>query len=170
MRFEDRFLFLLRFMSIPGCQPGLQRIPNKETPIRRWDNTIPELDIIMPFGCQVLIYARKRTGRRDPERRNFSLSLSGDQGLFLGHHGTTLFRVWNQNRKCYQVIYNMKPYLNSFPGLSSKKWEQTPAVNSTDESEESAEEEAIPVETEEEMLFHESQETEVVENRGLHRL
>ena len=134
----------------------------KETPIRRWDNTIPELDIIMPFGCQVLIYARKRTGRRDPERRNFSLSLSGDQGLFLGHHGTTLFRVWNQNRKCYQVIYNMKPYLNSFPGLSSKKWEQTPAVNSTDESEESAEEEAIPVETEEEMLFHESQETEVV--------
>ena len=123
----------------------------KETPLFRWDNTIPNLDNILPFGCQVLIYARRRTGRRDPARRNHSLSLSGDQGLFLGHHGSTLFTVWNQNRKCHQTVYNMKPYPNSYPGLSSKNWDELPAVYSIDESEESAVE-SISVDLEEERV------------------
>ena len=136
----------------------------KETPHYLWYNTRPTLDGLLPFGCQVLIYSKGRPGRRDPVRKNHALSLVGDRGLFLGHIGSTLYRVWNINLRTYQSVYHMKPYVTLFPGLTlHHQGDQLPDADSVGQS---SDDESLVVELEDESDTDDSQDSEVDSSQG----
>lgn len=80
------------------------------TPYQHWNDRIPDISHLRPFGCQVTIW-------QDKTQRKGAYSPKGVPGIFLGFRGDTIIRVVNLKTRTIQNVFHVE-FLERFPGLT----------------------------------------------------